>query len=141
MIEIIFMIPIVELIIMVYAANFEMKNLSLGIVDRDQSTTSQKIVNKMQASGYFKLNDFTTSTKVALRNLELDKTDIVVVIPTDFEKDIYKGNHPRLSITVNAINSMKAGLAASYAGNILGNFGQEFAYTLSPQSTSTANQI
>jgi len=132
---------VVELIIMVYAANFEMKNLSLGIIDGDQSTTSQKIVNKMQASGYFKLNEYTTSSKKAIRTLEQGKTDIVIEIPADFEKDIYNGNHPRLAITVNAINSMKAGLAASYAGSILENFGKEFTNSRSQNSIPSSNEL
>jgi len=139
--RLILMLPIVELIILVYAANNDMKNISLGIVDRDHTTTSQKIVNKLTASNYFVLNDFTTSSKDAFRNLERGKTDIIVEIPEAFEKDIYNHNNPRLSITVNAINGMKAGLASSYAGNILGGFASEMGVSLSQSKMSSQSRM
>jgi ABC-2 type transport system permease protein len=127
----IILMPIAQLVILVFAANFEMKNILLGIVDRDHSSISRKMIDKLQASRYFKLKDFTTSSKVAMRNLALDKTDLIIEIPRDFEKDVQNGNTPHIAITVNSINSMKAGLAASYAGNILGDFAQELSFNYS----------
>jgi ABC-2 type transport system permease protein len=135
------MLPIVELIVMVYAANNDMKNISLGIVDRDHTTTSQKIINKLQSSNYFLMNDYTTSSKVAFRNLERGKTDIIIEIPNAFEKDVYNNNHPRLAITVNAINGMKAGLASSYAGNILGGLAAELGNTLAQGNIAPQSRI
>lgn len=130
MIRIIFGVPILQLILMVYAANFEMKNLTLGIVDRDRSEISRKITAKMQASGYFRLADFTTCPAEAMEKLEKGVTDMVIEIPAGFERDLYKGESPRLAVTANAINSMRAGLAVSYMGNILGAFGQELRQDL-----------
>jgi ABC-2 type transport system permease protein len=135
------MLPVVELIVMVYAANNDMKNISLGIVDRDHTTTSQKIINKLQASNYFLMNDYNTSSKVAFRNLERGKTDIIIEIPEAFEKDVYNNKHPRLAITVNAINGMKAGLASSYAGNILGGFASEMGFTLAQGNVAPQSRI
>ncbi|MDP4265871.1 MAG: ABC transporter permease [Bacteroidota bacterium] len=136
MIRIIFLVPVIQLIVLVNAANMDMNNISLGIVDRDMSPTSQKIINKLQASGYFILKDFETTSAIAIKKMERDKTDIIVQIPKDFEKDIYKGNNPRISVTVNAINSLKAGIASSYAVNILTDYAKE----LSANFQATANQ-
>ena len=38
--KIIFIIPIMQLIILPFAANFEMRNINLSIVDNDHSVTS-----------------------------------------------------------------------------------------------------
>lgn len=132
MLRIILVIPIMQLVILVYAANFEMKNISLGVVDKDNSPMSQQLLAKFQASNYFKLNDFNYSTDDAMENLARDKTDILVEIPFNFERDIYKSDNPTVSITVNAINGMKAVLATSYAGNIIGDFGKEKAVEILP---------
>jgi len=140
-IRMIILMPIAQLMILVYAANFEMKNILLGIVDRDHSSTSQKMIDKLQASRYFKLKDYTTSSIVAMRNLALDKTDLIVDIPKDFEKDVQNGNNPRIAITVNSINSMKAGLASSYAGNILGDFAKEITVRLSKRKVTNPGQF
>jgi ABC-2 type transport system permease protein len=139
--ELILLFPVLELIVMVYAVNYDMKNISLGVVDRDHTSTSQRIVNKLQASNYFVINDFTTSSKVAFRNLEKGKTDIIIEIPQAFEKDIYNNNNPRLAITVNAINGMKAGLAASYAGNILGSYAAEMGFSIAQGNVAPQSHI
>ena len=44
--KIIFIIPIMQLIILPFAANFEMRNINLSIVDNDHSVTSMQLVDK-----------------------------------------------------------------------------------------------
>ena len=139
--RLIIMLPVVQLIILIYAANNDIKNISMGVVDLDRSSTSQKIISKLQASSYFILNDFSTSKKQGIRMLEKGKTDILIEIPHSFEKDIYNNEHPRVAITVNAINSTVAILAASYAGNILGGFAAEYAFSVTQGKIEVPKQI
>ena len=54
--KIIFIIPIMQLIILPFAANFEMRNINLSIVDNDHSVTSMQLVDKVLSSGYFRLS-------------------------------------------------------------------------------------
>ena len=49
--KIIFIIPIMQLIILPFAANFEMRNINLSIVDNDHSVTSMQLVVKVLSSG------------------------------------------------------------------------------------------
>ena len=49
--KIIFIIPIMQLIILPFAANFEMRNINLSIVDNDHSVTSMQLVDKVLSSG------------------------------------------------------------------------------------------
>lgn len=44
--KIIFIIPIMQLIILPFAANFEMRNINLSIVDNDHSVTSMQLVDR-----------------------------------------------------------------------------------------------
>ena len=48
--KIIFIIPIMQLIILPFAANFEMRNINLSIVDNDHSVTSMQLVDKVLSS-------------------------------------------------------------------------------------------
>ena len=48
--KIIFIIPIMQLIILPFAANFEMRNINLSIVDNDHSVTSMQLVDKVPVS-------------------------------------------------------------------------------------------
>ena len=46
--------PVIQLIVFPFAANYEVKNVLLSIVDHDHSDYSQKFINKISGSGYFK---------------------------------------------------------------------------------------
>jgi len=122
MVKIIFIIPIVQLLILSYAANYEVKNLAVDVVDYDHSPWSQRLVHKLTASGYFKLQRHTFNIKEAYEDLQLDKADIVVVIPRHFERDLVKEDKAPLQLLVNAINGTKAGLANAYAGSTIMDF-------------------
>ena len=43
------------MLLMPWAVNLEIKNIQLNIVDNDHSAISQRLVNKIAASTYFRL--------------------------------------------------------------------------------------
>ncbi len=102
--RIIFMIPAVQLLIMPLAADYEVKNVRLCVVDYDHSTYSQKLVNKVTSTDYFQLVDYTDSYDKALTYVERDEADLVLQIPVSFEKDLVTENRATLFMALNAIN-------------------------------------
>jgi ABC-2 type transport system permease protein len=118
----ILVLPVVQLIILPLAANYEVKNINLAVVDHDHSTYSQKLVSKITASGYFKLTGFNASFNDAFRLIESDQADLILEIPQGFEKNLVRENQQKLFIAVNAINGTKAGVGGSYLASIIRDF-------------------
>jgi ABC-2 type transport system permease protein len=118
----IFILPLFQLLILPLAADYEVKNISISIVDHDRSTYSQSLVSKITASGYFKLADYGNSYKEAFQQIESDKSDLILEIPVDFEKNLIRENKNQLFIAVNAINGTKASLGGAYLSRIITNF-------------------
>src|SRR6266542_6526208 len=81
-IRIIFVMPSIQLLILPWAADYEIKNIRLTVVDHDHSDYSRKLITRITASGYFILNDHTASYNDALHQVELDKADLILEIPT-----------------------------------------------------------
>ena len=117
--------PIVQLVILSNAANFDIHNLSVTVIDRDGSSLSAKLSAKLQSSGYFVINKYTKSSEDALADFVNEKADVILEIPSRFESDVYRAQSPQLSVTVNAINSMKAGIASTYINAIVNDFASE----------------
>lgn len=117
-----FVVPIVQLLILPLAADYEVKNICITIMDHDHSTYSQALVSKISASGYFKLSGYASSFPQAFKHLEQDKADLVLEIPIGFEKDLVKERHQKLFIAINAINGVKAGLGGAYLNKIILDF-------------------
>ena len=122
MLVLIIVMPIIQLVILANAANYEIKNINLHVIDRDLSTASQQLVGKFQASAYFNIVNSSFSTKVAMRDIEQDKADLFLDIPPNFEKDLRVENAAKLQISANAINGQKAGLGVNYANAIIQDF-------------------
>lgn len=118
----ILVVPVVQLLILPLAADYEVKNINISVVDHDHSTYSQKLVSKISASAYFELVSFNSSYKEAYKLIESDKTDLILEIPHGFEKNLIRENEQKLFIAVNAINGTKANLGGSYLADIIKDF-------------------
>lgn len=121
----IIVMPVVQLIILPLAADYEVKNINLAVVDHDHSTYSARMVSKIQSSGYFKLAAFGTSYQEAFQLLERDRADLILEIPAGFERNLIRENKQSLFIAVNAINGTKANLGGAYLVNILREYNQQ----------------
>lgn len=116
---VIMVMPVMQLIILPLAANYEIKNINLAVVDNDRSDYSRDLINQVVASGYFKLRSYNDSYKQAFTQIEDDNADLILEIPRGFEQDLIKENKQQLFIGVNAINGTKAGLGAGYISDII----------------------
>jgi ABC-2 type transport system permease protein len=108
--------------ILPWAADYEIKNLDLAVVDLDHSDYSRALVNKITSSRYFNLRYYGSSYKNALQEIEQDRADIILQIPASFETDLVKENEASLAVSANAINGVKAGLGSAYLQTIISEF-------------------
>ena len=117
--------PLVQLLILPLAADYEVKNINIAVVDNDRSTYSQQLISRITASGYFRLTESTTSFDQAFELIEMDKADLILEIPGGFERNLIRENQQKLFIAVNAINGAKAGLGGGYLGSIIKDYNSE----------------
>ena len=121
----ILMMPIIQLIVIPLAADYEIKHISISVVDQDHSPYSRKLVQKMTSSGYFQLVEYTQSYPQALQTVGDGKTDIILTIPVHFERDLIKDNKAKLHLAADAVNGVRAGLGTAYASQMIGDLNRE----------------
>jgi len=142
MLPLLLVMPVVQTLLLSFAANYEVKNLALAVVDHDLSPASRQLTDKFSASGYFQVKQFSLAAKDADRSMAADKVDLILEIPANFERDLVRENKASISLTANAINATKAGLGMGYAQNIVRNFNIDFAQRWTPRlATLTSSQI
>ena len=134
----IMMMPIVQLLIMPLAADYEIKNINVSIVDHDHSPYSRKLVDKIIASGYFRLNDYSSTFDHSFREFQTDHSDIILEIPENFEKDFINRQPGKLFLAANAINGVKALVGTGYMTRIILNFNSEIVVDLLQPSSANA---
>jgi ABC-2 type transport system permease protein len=121
----IFMMPAVQLLVMPMAADYEVKHVTICVVDYDHSTYSRRLVDKVGASDYFNVIDYTDSYEEALNYVEDDKADLILQIPESFERNLIREDETKLFLAINAINGAKANLGGAYLRNVISDFNRE----------------
>ena len=123
--RIIFAMPLMQLLVLPWAADYEMKNIKLTVIDHDHSSYSRQLISKVTASGYFLLENYTASYSDARKDIENDRSDLILEIPRSFEKNLVKEDESKLFVAVNAINGVKANLGGAYLLSIINDYNNE----------------
>ena len=125
MLPMIFMMPVLQLLIFPFAADMDVRHLKITIVDNDRSPYSQRLISTISATDLFEIYAVSGSYKDALKNVEAEKSDIILQIPRGFERDLTREGNVQVAITADAINGVKAGLGTSYLNTMLLNFNRQ----------------
>lgn len=141
LLRIIIIMPIVQLLIFPLAADYEIKNINIAIVDHDRSVYSRELSNKIMSSGYFVLSDYGSSFKAGFENIESGAADLVLEIPENFERNLRLGNSEKLFLALNAINGTKASVGGAYMGQIIAGFNRDIRLEMASGSTPDTKQI
>lgn len=88
MLPVIFVMPLVQMLILVFAATNELRQVDLAIVDFDHSASSRKLTSEIKGNPFFVVQQNLANTKDAEDLLMRNKIDLAMIIPKDFDKDL-----------------------------------------------------
>jgi ABC-2 type transport system permease protein len=118
----IFAVPIVQMLILVPAVTFEIKNVNLAIIDQDMTQESRGLISKLEGSSFFNINYSTFSEIVANDLLHRNKCNMIINIPSGFGKDIVNGKTTSLLASIDAINASTAQLSWAYLNGVIRDY-------------------
>ena len=122
MLRMIVMIPILQMLVLVFAATYDLKNVDIFLVDQDISSTSRELASKLEASPFFTINNNSFNPDDGEKELLRNTADMVLVIPNGFERDLVRDDRASLQLLVNAIDGSAAQLGYSYAASVIRDF-------------------
>ena len=117
--RLIVMFPVLIMCVMPWVMNMEVKNIRVQVVDNDRSTQSQQLVHSIETSRYFVFGGQQPSYQAALKEIETGKTDVALVIPQHYSRDLATGNMPQVLIAANAVNGTKGSMGSAYLSQIV----------------------
>src|ERR1035437_336416 len=142
MMPMIFVVPFIQLIILVHATTFEMKNIKLSVIDLDMSSSSRKMISKFEGSPFFIVTHTSFSDKEAQKEMKKGNVDMILHIPYGFERRLVKENTAKVQVVINAINGASAGLVNVYSMMIILDFNRELLVDwLSPAMLASTRNI
>ena len=124
--------PLIQLLVLANAVTFEVRSASMYVIDRDHSSASRDVVTRLAGSGRFVPVGSSASTREADDAMLERRADMILVIPTNFERDLVRDRHAPVQLIFNAENGAAAGVMNSYANAILASYANEFGARINP---------
>ena len=119
MFGIIFIAPVIQLFLFGYAVTNDVKNINMAVMDQDRSPESRKLAEAIFRSGYFSDVGRLESSEEIEGALVHGWAKAVLVIPTDFARQLDRGETAAIQLLVDGVESNTALVAVGYLGKIL----------------------
>ncbi len=120
--KMIIVLPLMTIVLFPYVTNQEVVDVKLVVVDHDHSLVSSRLVQKVAEAGYFLLSDVSSTYDEALHSVEKGDADLILEIPQDFERNLYRGESAEVMICANSVNGIRGGLGVQYLSAVVADF-------------------
>jgi ABC-2 type transport system permease protein len=111
--------PAVQLLALGYAANLDVTNIPMVLVDQDLSAESRQLVRAFTGSGYFELAGSEESVAALEPWLVDGRAQVGLVINRGFGEDVTAGRRPAVQVIVDGSETTSASLGLAYASQIV----------------------
>lgn len=106
--------PVVQLLVMGFAVNTDVRNISLAVRDNDHTYQSREFVRAAGSSGYFKTSLITGPESDDGSLLVSGKAGLILVIPPGFGADLVRRQPSRVQVLVDGADSNFAVQGVNY---------------------------
>lgn len=123
MFAVVLIAPLIQLVLLGYAANRDLNEVGMMVMDHDRSQSSSMFVSGFTASGYFGIRGYADSYADIQESLDRGDALIAVVVPGDFEESIKTGKTAKVQVIFDGSDGNLASIAASYVQTVVAEFG------------------
>jgi ABC-2 type transport system permease protein len=119
---VIFIAPVMQLILLGYAANLDVNNVHTAVYDQDKTVESRNFIEKFSASGYFSIDDYVDNYQEATDLINKGDVLWVLVIPKDFGKTLARNETAKVQAIFDGSDGNTTGIAAGYLNGVVSSY-------------------
>ncbi len=124
---ILFSLPVFLLILFGYAVNFDVQHVKLAVQDLDKSKESRELINSLVSSEHFDLIEYINDREKATTALDEKIAQVVMVIPPDFSKNIYKAKeNAEVQFLIDGVDGNTATIIKNYVEAATFDYNSDF---------------
>ncbi|MGA8263434.1 MAG: ABC transporter permease, partial [Ignavibacteriaceae bacterium] len=116
---VIFIAPVMQLILLGYAANLDVNNVHTAVYDQDKTVESRNFIEKFSGSGYFSIDDYVDNYQEATDLINKGDVLWVLVIPKDFGKTLARNETAKVQAIFDGSDGNTTGIAAGYLNGVV----------------------
>lgn len=124
MLPLILFAPVIQVILLGYAATVDVKHIPLVVYDADRSLESRQYLERFTNSGYFTIAEYAGNPADLDRALDHGQATLAVSIPHDFSKSLGLGRPVSVQLLADGTDANTANISLSYAAQITAGYAQ-----------------
>jgi ABC-2 type transport system permease protein len=132
MLRLIFIMPIVQLLVLGYAVNIDVKDIDTAVYDFDKTQLSREYIRSFTAGDYFTVRGGNYPLLQSDLGFKTGEYKNVMIIPNGFASDIQNRKSTPLGFIADGTNANSAALAIGYAGMFSAKFSERYSGYKSP---------
>lgn len=114
--------PVLQVILLGYAATTDIKNSTMVVCDLDKTAESRNFVESFTTSGYFIPEYFVSSPDDANTFIEEAKANIVLIVPRGFSSKLFRAETPQVQVILDGTDANTANVLLGYASQIVSTY-------------------
>jgi ABC-2 type transport system permease protein len=111
--------PVIQLVLLGYAASFDIRNIPIAVCDMDISESSRTLARSFITSGYFRIVKNTRDMDSLDAMLASNEVRMGILIPAGFERSVLRGAPEPVGLIIDGTDTMTAVAGAGYARMII----------------------
>lgn len=104
--------PLIQLFVLGFAVNFDVRHVPTAVVDRDHSHESREYARTLLAGDTLTLKAEPRDERAAEELLERGEASVALVFPPDFQRDVLRGREAEVQALVDGSDPVRSGVAA-----------------------------
>jgi len=120
--------PIIQMMVYGYAATYEVKHVTMALLDRDNTQESRDLISRFTGSQYFDLSAGHYAVNPDQLRTWIDRGDVLIALQIDsgFAQRLRNGQGAQVEVIVDASNSNTALISLGYLNQIGGKYAQDY---------------
>ncbi len=135
----VYLMPSMIMLLFGYGIRMEVTHARVIILDYDQSHYSRILTSKFDDSKYFDPMPMQVSEKEALHLIKQAKAEMILIIPSSFEKRLLHGQKSEIGLFIDASFPTRASTMESYVQGVILQASSELAPKSSGKGIITIN--
>jgi len=121
----IFGMPLIQLLVMGYAVNMDVRHIATAVYDLDRSVASRELTARFANSGYFNIKLYLTRDAQTRELMDHGQVQVILHFHPGFERDLLAGKTVPLQVILDGTDSNTAAVVLSYSLKIAVQFSQD----------------
>jgi ABC-2 type transport system permease protein len=119
--------PILQVLLLGYAATTDIKDSTMVVCDMDRTEQSRDFITSFTTSGYFIAQYGVNKPEDVTMYIEEAKANIALVVPKNFSRDLFARTTPQVQVILDGTDANTANVLLGYATQIVGAYSQNVA--------------